>query len=159
MAEDTRIPLTPGGVARLEIELRKWKDERPLVIKAIGEARAHGDLSENAEYHAARERQGFLEANVRKLEDVLGRAEVIDPRKFQGPKIRFGATVVLFDEERGEEVTYQIVGDPEADINNGWISVLAPLGRALIGKEEGDDIEFKAPGGLRHLSIIKVDYI
>lgn len=158
MTEDSRIPLTPEGHARLEVELRKWKDERPLVIKAIGEARAHGDLSENAEYHAARERQGILEANVRKLEDVLGRAEVIDPRRFLGPRIRFGATVTLFDEEREEEVTYQIVGDPEADIDRGKISVLAPLGRALIGKEEGDDIEFKAPGGIRHLSITAVKY-
>jgi len=159
MVEDIRVPLTPGGHARLEVELRKWKDERPLVIKAIGEARAHGDLSENAEYHAARERQGILEANVRKLEDVLGRAEIIDPRKFVGPKIKFGATVTLFDEERDGEVVYQIVGDPEADIDTGKISVLAPLGRALIGKEEGDDIEFKTPGGLRHLSITKVEYV
>jgi transcription elongation factor GreA len=159
MSEDIRVPLTPEGLVRLESELRKWKDERPLVIKAIGEARAHGDLSENAEYHAARERQGILEANVRKLEDVLGRAEVIDPRRFEGPKIRFGATVTLFDEERQEEVTYQIVGDPEADINRGKISVLAPLGRALIGKEEGDDIQFTAPGGIRHLSVTTVTYV
>jgi transcription elongation factor GreA len=159
MADDIRVPITPEGLVRLEAELRKWKDERPLVIKAIGEARAHGDLSENAEYHAARERQGIIEANVNKLEDILGRAEVIDPRKFQGPRIRFGATVCLFEEERGEEVTYQIVGDPEADIDNGRISVQAPLGRALVGKEEGDDIVFTAPGRVRHLSIIKVEYI
>ncbi len=159
MSEDIRIPLTPAGVARLEAELKKWKDERPLVIKAIGEARAHGDLSENAEYHAARERQGILEANVRKLEDVLSRAQVIDPRRFDGTRIRFGATVTLQDEERGEEMTYQIVGDPEADIDHGRISVLAPLGRALIGKEEGDEIEFRAPAGVRHLTITEVRYI
>ena len=158
MSEDIRIPLTPAGVARIEAELRKWKDERPLVIKAIGEARAHGDLSENAEYHAARERQGILEANVRKLEDVLSRAEVIDPRKFDGPRIRFGATVTLQDEERDEEMTYQIVGDPEADIDQNRISVNAPLGRALAGREEGDDVKFKTPRGERRLSIVVVEY-
>lgn len=159
MSEVVRVPLTPRGFQELEAELRKWKEERPLVIKAIGEARAHGDLSENAEYHAARERQGILEANIRRLEDILSRAEVIDPAKLSGSKVRFGATVTLFDEERDEEVTYQLVGDAEADIARNRISVLAPLGRALIGKEDGDDIEFKAPGGTRKLSILRVEYV
>ncbi len=159
MSEVVRVPLTPRGFQELEAELRKWKEERPLVIKAIGEARAHGDLSENAEYHAARERQGILEANIRRLEDILSRSEVIDPTKLSGSKVRFGATVTLFDEERDEEVTYQLVGDAEADIARNRISVMAPLGRALIGKEDGDDIEFKAPGGTRKLSIIRVEYV
>ncbi len=158
MALIDRVPLTPRGHQTLEAELRKWKTERPLVIKAIGEARAHGDLSENAEYHAARERQAILEANIRHLEDILGRAEVIDPAKMEGPKIRFGATVTVFDEERDEEITYQVVGDAEADIAQHRVSVMAPLGRALIGKEDGDDIEFKAPGGVRRLSVIRVEY-
>lgn len=153
-----RVPLTPRGLERLQIELKKWKEERPLVIKAIGEARAHGDLSENAEYHAARERQGIIEANIRRIEDFLSRADVIDPSRFEGPRIRFGATVTLLDDERDEEVTYQIVGDAEADIEEGRISVLAPLGRALIGKEDGDEVEFRAPGGVRKYSIISVEY-
>jgi len=159
MSEVSRVPLTPRGHQALEAELRKWKDERPLIIKAIGEARAHGDLSENAEYHAARERQGIIEANVRRLEDILSRADVIDPTKLEGPRIRFGATVTLFDEERDEEITSQLVGDAEADISQNRISVMAPLGRALIGKEDGDDIEFKAPGGVRQLSIVRVEYV
>lgn len=159
MSEISRVPLTPRGHQALEAELRKWKEERPLVIKAIGEARAHGDLSENAEYHAARERQGMLEANIRRIEDILSRADVIDPTTLQGPKIRFGATVTLYEEERDEEVTYQLVGDAEADIAQNRISVLAPLGRALIGKEDGDDIEFKAPGGVRKLSVVRVEYV
>ena len=158
MSEVFRVPITPRGVTDLEAELRRWKEERPLVIKAIGEARAHGDLSENAEYHAARERLGIIEANVRRLEDILSRAEVIDPTKLTGPKIRFGATVTLFDEEREEEVIYQLVGDAEADIERRRISVMAPLGRALLGKEDGDDIEFKAPGGVRRFSVITVEY-
>lgn len=155
---EERVPLTPAGLARLQAELKKWKDERPQVIKAIGEARALGDLSENAEYHAARERQGILEANVRKLEDIIGRAEVIDPSGFSGPRIRFGATVTLQDLDRDGEVRYQVVGDAEADIAHGRISVMAPLGRALVGKEEGDEIEFKAPGGVRHFEVLKVEY-
>ena len=159
MADEFRIPITPEGKARLEAELRKWKDERPLVIQAIGEARAQGDLSENAEYHAARERQGILEANIRNLESILGRAEVLDYHKMTGPKIRFGATVTLWDEEKDETVTWQLVGDPEADIDHGRISVQAPLGRALIGKEEGDTVEFRAPGGVRRLEVTEVKYV
>jgi transcription elongation factor GreA len=159
MPDDFRIPMTPEGKARLEAELKKWKEERPVVIKAIGEARAQGDLSENAEYHAARERQGILEANVRKLEDVLGRAEIIQYHAFTGPKIRFGATVTLWDEEKDETVTWQLVGDPEADRDQHRISILAPLGRALIGKEEGDTVEFRAPGGVRRLEVTEVKYV
>jgi transcription elongation factor GreA len=158
MGDSDRVPITPRGLARLESELRKFKEERPIIIKAIGEARAMGDLSENAEYHAARERQGLVEANVRNLEALISRAEVIDPSRFSGPKVRFGATLTLADTDRGEEVVYQIVGDAEADIGKGLVSVMAPLGRALIGKEEGDEVEFKAPGGVRHFEILKVEY-
>jgi transcription elongation factor GreA len=158
MAETDRVPLTPGGLARLEAELKKFKDERPQVIHAIGEARAHGDLSENAEYHAARERLGLVEANIRKLEDLIGRAEVIDPKRFNDTRVRFGATVTVYDHGRDEEATYQIVGDAEADISQGLVSVMAPLGRALVGKEEADEVEFKAPGGVRRFEIIKVEY-
>jgi transcription elongation factor GreA len=158
MADDGRVPLTPAGLARLEAELKKFKEERPIIINAIGEARAQGDLSENAEYHAARERHGIIEANVRKLEGIISAAEVIDPKRFTGPKIRFGATVTLVDMDREDEVVYQIVGDAEADINAGLISVMAPLGRALIGKEEGDEIEFKAPAGVRRFEVVKVEY-
>ena len=158
MGEIDRVPVTPAGLAWLETELKKFKEERPIIIRAIGEARAMGDLSENAEYHAARERQGIIEANVRKLEDLISRSEVIDPSKFVGPKIRFGATVTLYDNERDAELKYQIVGDAEADIERNKISVMAPLGRALIGKEEGDDIEFKAPGGVRTFSVVSVEY-
>ncbi len=158
MTDTGPVPLTPTGHARLQEELKHLKAERPRVIQAIAEARAHGDLSENAEYHAAKERQGLLEAQIARLESLLSRAEVIDPRRFNDHKVRFGATVTLYDEERGEEVTYQLVGEPESDVQQGRLSVASPLGRALIGREEGDDVEFQAPGGVRRLSIIKVEY-
>lgn len=153
-----RVPITPAGLARLEAELRRYKEERPIVIRAIGEARAHGDLSENAEYHAARERLALIEANIRRLEDIIARADVIDPSKFSDKKVRFGATVTLYDFSRNEEVTYQIVGDVEADISMGLVSIMAPLGRALVGKEEGDEVVFQAPGGARRFEVLRVEY-
>ncbi|NOZ02857.1 MAG: transcription elongation factor GreA [Deltaproteobacteria bacterium] len=159
MNDSGTVPLTREGHARLTEELKHMKEERPVVSKAIEEARAHGDLSENAEYHAAREKLGMLQAQITRLEDVLSRSEVIDPGRFTDTRIRFGATVTLFDEDNDVEVTYQIVGEPEADIEKNLLSVMAPLGRALIGKEEGDDLEFKAPGGIRHFSILAVEYI
>ncbi len=158
MTDSGPVPLTPAGYARLQEELNRLKAERPRVIQAIEDARAHGDLSENAEYHAAKERQGLIEAQIARLQSLLSRAEVIDPRRFNDRKVRFGATVTLYDEERGEEVVYQLVGEPESDVDQGRLSVTSPLGRALVGKEEGDDIEFRAPGGVRRFSIVKVEY-
>jgi transcription elongation factor GreA len=155
---EERVPVTPAGLEKLKAELKKWKDERPSVIKAIGVARELGDLSENADYHAARERLGIIEANVRKLEDLIGRADVIDSSGFTGPRIRFGAHVTLQDLDRDEEVEYHLVGDAEADIEHGLISVQAPLGRALVGKEAGDEIEFKAPAGVRRFEVLQVEY-
>lgn len=152
------VPLTPDGYARLQEEVKQLKSERPRVIQAIAEARAHGDLSENAEYHAAKERQGMIEAQIARLESLLSRAEVIDPRRFHDKKVRFGATVTLYDEERDEEVAYQLVGEPESDVAQGRLSVVSPLGRALVGRQEGDDVEFRAPGGVRRFSIVKVEY-
>lgn len=158
MTDTGPVPLTPAGHARLQEELKHLKAERPRVIQAIAEARAHGDLSENAEYHAAKERQGLIEARIARLESLLSRAEVIDPRRFNDRKVRFGATLTLYDEERDEEVTYQLVGEPESDVDQGRLSVVSPLGRALVGREEGDDVEFRAPGGVRRFSIVRVEY-
>lgn len=157
--DDSRVALTPQGFEKLQAELKKWKEEMPIIIKAIGVARDLGDLSENAEYHSARERQGLIDANIKNLEYVISRAEIIDPMKFDGdPKVRFGAFVTVHDEDRDEEIEYQLVGDPEADIDQNRISVNAPLGRALAGKEEGDGVKFKTPRGERRLSIINVEY-
>lgn len=154
------IPLTVQGVARLNEELKRLKTvERPNVINAIAEARAHGDLSENAEYDAARERQAFVEGRIRELEGTLSNAQIIDPTTLDvGDKIVFGATVTLEDLESGEELTYQIVGDVESDIRENRISVSSPVARALIGKSEGDEAEVQAPGGVREYEIIAVDY-
>jgi transcription elongation factor GreA len=155
----SKIPMTPEGLARLEDELRKLKnDERPAVIRAIAEAREHGDLSENAEYHAARERQGFIEGRVAELEDIVSRAEVIDASKLSGDVIRFGATVMLADLDTDEEASYRIVGSHEADIAKGRISVTSPLGRALIGKTLGDTVEVTTPGGAKAYEVVKVSY-
>jgi transcription elongation factor GreA len=152
-----KIPMTPGGFARLEDELQTLKSiERPAVIKAIAEAREHGDLSENAEYHAARERQGFIEGRVAELEDKISRADIIDIKKLSGDEVKFGATVTVVDEDTDEEVTYQIVGTDEADIRSGFLSITAPLARALIGKEKGDTIVVSAPGGSKSYEVIKV---
>lgn len=155
-----KVPMTRGGYANLNIELKSLKDiERPAVIKAISEAREHGDLSENAEYHAAREKQSFIEGRIKTLESLIGRADVIDPSKMDGTTVRFGATVKLADETTGEEKTYQIVGEAEADIDGGKLNMQSPLARALIGKEEGDGVEVAAPGGMRGYEITQVRYI
>lgn len=154
-----KIPMTPEGFARLEGELKHLKAvERPAVIKAISEARDHGDLSENAEYHAARERQSFIEGRVAELEDKIARAEVIDVTKLSGKVIKFGAKVTLSDEDSGDEATYQIVGAEEADVEKGRLSVTSPLARALIGKQTGDSVEVTTPRGSKAYEIIRVRY-
>jgi transcription elongation factor GreA len=154
-----RVPMTADGYQRLEVELKKLKtEERPAVIKAISEAREHGDLSENAEYHAARERQSFIEGRVRELEDKISRAQVIDVSKMSGETIKFGATITLAHEESDEETTYQIVGVDEADIGQGLLSVTAPLARAVINKIVGDSVTVDTPGGSRDYEIVSVEY-
>jgi transcription elongation factor GreA len=155
-----RAPLTLKGAERLRAEVERLKTvERPRIIAAIAEARAHGDLSENAEYHAAREQQSFLEGRIKELESALSYAEVIDVSRLKpNGKIVFGATVDLADEDSGEEISYQIVGELEADIKRGLISVASPFARALIGKSEGDSIEFQAPNGKRRYEIVAVRY-
>ena len=152
-------PMTADGYRQLQEELKKLKSvERPAVVKAIAEAREHGDLSENAEYHAAKERQGFIEARVAELEDKISRADVIDVSKLSGSNITFGATVKLVDEESGEESTYQIVGTSEGDIKSGKLAVSAPLARALIGKTKGDSVEVAAPSGDKYYEILSVSF-
>ncbi|QCE34249.1 transcription elongation factor GreA [Acetobacteraceae bacterium] len=154
-----KMPITPAGLRRLEDELRQLKsEERPAVIKAIAEAREHGDLSENAEYHAAREKQSFIEGRIVQLEGLVGSAEVIDSSGLTEKRIRFGAFVDVADEETGKEQSFQIVGVPEADIKEGRISISSPIARALIGKEEGDVATVPAPGGDKAYEIIKVTY-
>lgn len=152
--------MTAGGYQRLVEELKELKEtERPAVITAIAEAREHGDLSENAEYHAARERQSFIEGRVVELESMIGHAEVIDPTKLTGDTVRFGATVTLVDEETDEESTYQIVGAHESDVKGGLISVTSPLARAMIGRNAGDSIEVSTPNGGRTYEILKVTFV
>lgn len=155
-----RVPLTTRGAQRLREELENLKSvKRPEVIAAIAEARAHGDLKENAEYHAAREQQGFIEGRIQQLEGSLSHAELIDVSKLNvGSRIVFGATVDLVDEDDEEEITYQIVGELEADIKFGRISVSAPIARALIGRYEGDSVEIQAPGGTHNYEIVAVRY-
>ncbi len=154
-----RFPMTPGGLAKLQEELKRLKsDERPSIIRAIAEAREHGDLSENAEYHAAKERQSFVEGRIAELEDKTSRAEVIDPSTMSGNTVRFGATVKVVDEESEAETEYQIVGADEAAIENGRISITSPIARAMIGKTIGDQIEVQAPGGARYYEILDVGY-
>lgn len=154
-----KVPMTARGFAALDEELRRLKSEdRPSVIKAIAEAREHGDLSENAEYHAARERQSFIEGRIQELEGIIGRAEVIDPSKLSGP-IKFGATVRLIDEDTEEEKVYQIVGESEADIAKGLLNLRSPLARALIGKDAGDAVEVMTPGGGKSYEIVEVSYL
>ena len=151
--------MTRAGHAALDAELKTLKSvERPAVIRAIAEAREHGDLSENAEYHAARERQSFVEGRIKELEGILSRAEVIDPAKLSGP-VKFGATVTLVDEDTDEEKTYQIVGEAEADIEKGLLSIRSPLARALIGKDEGDSVEVRTPGGEKSYEILGIRYV
>ncbi len=153
-------PLTVRGAERLRDELKRLKSEdRPRIIKAIAEARAHGDLSENAEYHAAREQQSFAEGRIQELESKLSNAEIIDVTKINaGGKVVFGCTVMLEDEENGNEVSYQIVGEDEADIKASRISVNSPMARALIGKQRGDEVVVKTPAGQRQFEIIDVRY-
>jgi len=154
-----KVPMTQSGFVKLNEELRwRQQEERPRIIEAIAEARAHGDLSENAEYHAAKEAQSHNEGRVGELEDLIARAEVIDLTKMSGSKIKFGAKVKLVDEDTDEEKTYQIVGDQEADVKEGRISISSPIARALIGKEVGDSIEVNAPGGSKAYEILAVNW-
>lgn len=153
-----KIPMTRAGHQALDKELRDLKaNDRPQVIRQIAEAREHGDLSENAEYHAAREKQSFIEGRIKELEMILSRAEVIDPARLSGA-IKFGATVDLIDEDSEEERTYQIVGEAEADLERGLLNMRSPLARALIGKEEGDSVEVVTPGGQKSYEILAVRY-
>jgi transcription elongation factor GreA len=153
-----KIPMTRAGFDTLDAELRQLKsEERPAVIRAIAEAREHGDLSENAEYHAAREKQSFIEGRIKELESILGRAEVIDPSRLSG-SIKFGARITILDEDTEEEHHYQIVGEAEADIERGLLNIRSPLARALIGKDEGDSVEVRTPGGQRSYEVISVRY-
>jgi transcription elongation factor GreA len=152
--------MTVGGFARLEEELRYLKTTaRPAVIRAIAEAREHGDLSENAEYHAARERQSFIEGRVIELEDKIARADVIDVSTLDGNTVKFGATVTLIDEDTDAKTAYQLVGEMEADVKEGRLAITAPLARALIGKEVGDSVEVMTPAGSKAYEILKVQYV
>lgn len=155
-----KAPMTANGFAQLKEELRwRQQEERPRIIEAISEARAHGDLSENAEYHAAKEAQSHNEGRIGELEDLISRAEVIDPSKLTGANIKFGATVTLADEDTDEEKVYQIVGDQEADVKAGRISISSPIARALIGKEEGDSVEVRTPGGEKSYEVLTIAYV
>lgn len=154
-----RIPMTLSGYKKIESEIKQLKTvDRPETIKMIAEAREHGDLSENAEYHAAKERQSFIEGRVMELEDMMSRAEVIDATKLSGDAVKFGATVTVVDEDTDEEHTYQIVGDIEADVKEGRISISSPIARALINKSVGDSVEVATPGGGRSYEILNVEF-
>ena len=154
-----KIPMTADGYAKLESELNDLKSTaRPQVIQAIAEAREHGDLSENAEYHAARDRQSFIEGRVAEIEDTLARAEVIDVSKLSGDTVKFGATVTLADEDTDAETTYQIVGEVEADVKEGRIAVTSPIARGIIGRRVGDSVEIETPGGAKGFEIVDVAY-
>ncbi len=151
--------MTPAGYARLDEELKQLKSvERPAIIKAIAEAREHGDLSENAEYHSAREKQSFIEGRIKEVEAILGRSDIIDPKKLSGA-IKFGATIELVDEDTDEEKTYQIVGEPEVDIERDKLNMKSPLARALIGKDVGDSVEVNTPGGGKSYEILAIRYV
>jgi len=155
-----KIPMTPTGQRMLKEELRRYKEvERPANVKAIEEARGHGDLSENADYSAAKERQSFIEGRIRDLEAKLAFANVIDPSRLSGERVVFGATVTVEDTDSGEQQTYCIVGEDEADIKAGLISVTAPVARALIGREIGDTVKAKTPKGMRELEIVEVKFV
>jgi len=156
-----KIPMTPAGFASLETELKTLKTvDRPNVIKAIAEAREHGDLSENAEYHAAREKQSFIEGRIQHVEAAISRAEVIDYLKFKGStSIKFGASITLYDEEIDEEIKYQIVGTDEADLKHGRLSLTAPISRALLGKQVGDSVDVHTPKGKRTYDVVAVEYV
>lgn len=158
MATVEKMPMLAEGYEKLTAQLRALKDERPTIVDAIEEARAHGDLSENAEYHAAKERQGHVEASIADLEDKLSRAQIIDPKTLSGDKVVFGATVTLLDEDE-KPVTYQIVGLAEADAKSGRISYNSPLGRALIGRKVDDEVEVTVPSGDRFYVVSKIEFI
>jgi transcription elongation factor GreA len=155
------LPITKRGAEKLKAELQQLKTkERPAIIQAIAEARAQGDISENAEYDAAKDRQGFIEGRIQEIEGKLSAAQIIDPAGINGEgRVVFGSTVELEDEDSGKQVTYQIVGEDEADLKLGLINVSSPIARALIGKEEGDSVEVQAPGGSRNYEIVSVKYI
>ena len=154
-----KVPMTRAGYEALQTELkRRQSEDRPRIIEAISEARAHGDLSENAEYHAAKEQQSLNEGRINELEDKLARADVIDPASMSGDTVKFSATVTIVDEETDEEKTYQIVGDVEADIKQNRISLSSPIARALINKKVGDSVEVAAPGGKRDFEILQIRY-
>ncbi len=153
-----KVPMTQAGFKALESELKRLKTvERPAIIKAIAEAREHGDLSENAEYHSAKEKQSFIEGRVKELEGVISLADVIDPAKLSG-SVKFGAQVTLVDEDTEEEKSYQIVGEYEANIERGLLNIKSPIARALIGKEEGDSVEVRTPGGLKSYEVLRIVY-
>ena len=153
-----KIPMTPAGHAALEVELKTLKSQdRPNIIKAIAEAREHGDLSENAEYHSAREKQSFIEGRIKELEGIISLAEVIDPSQLSG-SVKFGARVTVVDEDTDEEKSWQIVGEHEADIEKGLLNVKSPIARALIGKDVGDSVEVRTPGGEKSYEILDIVY-
>ena len=158
MATVEKMPMLAEGHAKLTADLKRLKEERPQIVDAIEEARAHGDLSENAEYHAAKERQGQIEASIADIEDKLARAQIIDPRELSGDKVVFGATVTLLDED-DKPIRYQIVGQTEADANAGRISYNSPLGRALIGRKVDDEVEVSVPAGERYYLISKIEFV
>lgn len=154
------IPLTPTGFADLKAELKRLKEvDEPAIIREVATAREHGDLSENAEYHAARERHGFIRGRIELVESYLAQAEVIDPKQLPTDRVAFGATVRLANQDTGEEVVYRLVGPPEADLEKGAISIEAPLARALMGKEVGDEVKFKTPGGTRHFEVLAIEFV
>lgn len=155
-----KVPMTLAGYEDLQAELKNLKSvERPAIIQAIAEAREHGDLSENAEYHAARERQSFVEGRIGELEDKTSRAEIIDPTKLNGDEIKFGATVTIADCDTDEEKVYQIVGETESDVAGGKLAVTSPLSRALIGKSVGDTVEVSSPGGTKDYEVVDVKFV
>jgi len=154
-----KLPITSAGFEKLERELKELKSkDRPAVIEQIAAAREHGDLKENAEYHAAREKQGFIEGRIAELEDKVARAEIIDVSTISGSSVKFGASIIVFDNDTEEEKTYQIVGEYEADLEKGLISIVSPIARALIGKEEGDVVDVVTPGGKKSYEVVEVKY-
>jgi transcription elongation factor GreA len=154
-----KVPMTRAGYATMGDELKLLKSvERPAIIQAIAEAREHGDLSENAEYHSAREKHSFIDGRIKELEGLISLAEIIDPTTLSGP-IKFGATVTIVDEDTDEEKTYQIVGEPEADLEKGRLNIKSPIARGLIGKEEGDSVEVRTPGGEKSYEVLTIQYI
>ncbi len=155
-----KVPMTGEGYHALDDELKRLKTrERPSVISAISEARQHGDLAENAEYHAAKDRQGWIEGRIAEIEDRIARAQIIDVSKLSGAQVKFGATVSVLDEDTEEKARYQIVGEHEADVRSGKISIASPIARAMIGKEKGDVVEVNTPGGVKAYEIVKVEWV